>query len=104
MRITDARDRSFVPLHDFIQQAHQIGGGDQSANLRFFDWHIVTRWFAQPWRVCHSERSRGIPLRYPTIAPRDPSTPLGFAQDGRFVASIFSSLHEAKPNPRTSKS
>jgi hypothetical protein len=92
MRITDARDRSIVPQHDFIHQAHQIGVGDQGANFRFVDWHIVT---LNGWRVCHSERSRGIPVRYPTIAPRDPSTPLGFAQDDRFVASIFSTLHEA---------
>jgi hypothetical protein len=42
MRITDAQDRSIVPLHDFIHQTHQTGVGDQRANFRFADSHIVT--------------------------------------------------------------
>jgi hypothetical protein len=41
MRITDARDASIVPLHDFIQQAHQIGVGDQGADFRFVDREVV---------------------------------------------------------------
>ena len=53
MRITDARDRSIVPLHDFIHQAHQIGVGDQRANFRFVDWQytVIAMSFAQPWRA-----------------------------------------------------
>ena len=38
--ITDAHDASIVPLHDFIQQAHQIGVGDERANFRFVDRHV----------------------------------------------------------------
>ena len=41
MRITDACDRSIVPAHDFIHQAHQIRVGDQCANFRFVDLHVV---------------------------------------------------------------
>ena len=41
MCITDARDRLIVPLHHFIQQAHQIGVGDQRANFRFVDCHDI---------------------------------------------------------------
>ncbi|PYK27519.1 MAG: hypothetical protein DME59_04575 [Verrucomicrobia bacterium] len=32
----------------------------------------------------HSERSRGIPLDYFSVASRDPSTPLRSAQDDHF--------------------
>ena len=31
--------------------------------------------------ACHSERTRGIPLQNRRVIPRDPSTPLRFAQD-----------------------
>jgi hypothetical protein len=41
MRVTDTCDRLIVPPHDFIQQAHQIGVGDQRANFRFVDLHGV---------------------------------------------------------------
>ena len=41
MRITNTRDRSIIPLHDFVQQAHQIRVGDQRANFRFVDRHEI---------------------------------------------------------------
>jgi hypothetical protein len=37
MRITDARNLPIIPLDHSIQQAHQIGVGDQCANFRFCD-------------------------------------------------------------------
>src|SRR5262245_44584073 len=41
MRITDANNRSIVPPHDLIQQAHQIGVGDQCSNFRFLNRHEI---------------------------------------------------------------
>src|SRR5262249_55952392 len=41
MRITDACDRSIVPPHDLVYQAHQIGVGDQRSNFRFVDEHLI---------------------------------------------------------------
>ena len=48
MCITDASDRSVVPMLHFIQQTHQIGVGDQCSDFRLVDRHVVS------WRADRS--------------------------------------------------
>src|SRR5205823_9813376 len=53
--------------------------------------------------ACHPERSRGIPLRHPKVAPRDPSTPLRSAQDDNGQLLRTSSCRRKIQLSRTSK-
>src|SRR5918996_6017275 len=49
------------------------------------------------------EARLSIPLRYLTMAPRDPSTPLRFAQDDHFRFNFFQPVNEASLIPERIK-
>ncbi len=66
MGIGDAHDRSIIPLHDLVQQAHQTRVRDKRANFRFVDRGIVShyassaRFFCQLTPTQHAKDTKGL--------------------------------------------
>jgi hypothetical protein len=79
MCVSYTRDRSIVPLQNFIQQAHQVGVGDKRADLRFVDMHELKYFVEAKKHVIPSEVEKSPALVF--VRPWDPHRVLRSSRD-----------------------